>query len=103
MEAFDMNNILIQRDLLAPSPQNESNTAIKGKVSFADVLKNKVQEINELQLDADNAISKVELEDSGSIHGAMIALEKASISFRTMMQVRNKILEAYQEVMRMQV
>ena len=98
-----MNNILIQRDLLAPSPQNESNTAIKGKVSFADVLKNKVQEINELQLDADNAISKVELEDSGSIHEAMIALEKASISFRTMMQVRNKILEAYQEVMRMQV
>lgn len=98
-----MNNILIQRDLLAPSPQNESNTAIKGKVSFADVLKNKVQEINELQLDANNAISKVELEDSGSIHEAMIALEKASISFRTMMQVRNKILEAYQEVMRMQV
>jgi flagellar hook-basal body complex protein FliE len=103
MEAFDMNNILIQRDLLVPSPQNEGNTAIKGKVSFADVLKNKVQEINELQLDADNAISKVELENSGSIHEAMIALEKASISFRTMMQVRNKILEAYQEVMRMQV
>lgn len=98
-----MNNILIQRDLLAPSPQSESNTAIKDKGSFADVLKNKVQEINELQLDADNAISKVELGNSGSIHEAMIALEKASISFRTMMQVRNKILEAYQEVMRMQV
>ena len=98
-----MNNILIQRDLLVPSPQNESNTDTKGKVSFADVLKNKVQEINKLQLDADTAISKVELENSGSIHEAMIALEKASISFRTMMQVRNKILEAYQEVMRMQV
>lgn len=98
-----MNNILIQRDLLAPSPQKESNAATKGTVSFADVLKNKVQEINELQLDADNAISRVELEDSGSIHEAMIALEKASISFRTMMQVRNKILDAYHEVMRMQV
>lgn len=98
-----MNNILIQRDLLVPSPQNESNKDTKGNVSFADVLKNKVQEINELQLDADSAISKVEFENSGSIHEAMIALEKASISFRTMMQVRNKILEAYQEVMRMQV
>ncbi|MEA1897268.1 MAG: flagellar hook-basal body complex protein FliE [Bacteroidota bacterium] len=98
-----MNNILIQRNLLTPSPQKESNTATKGDVSFADVLKNKAQEINTLQLDADNAISKVELEDSGSIHEAMIALEKANISFRTMMQVRNKILEAYQEVMRMQV
>jgi flagellar hook-basal body complex protein FliE len=103
MEVSGMTNILIQRDLLTPNLQKESNTATKGKVSFADVLKNKVQEINELQLDADNAISKVELEDSGSIHEAMIALEKASISFRTMMQVRNKILEAYQEVMRMQV
>ncbi len=98
-----MNNILIQRDLLVPSPQNASNTNTKVNGSFADVLQNKVQEINELQLDADNAISKVELENSGSIHEAMIALEKASISFRTMMQVRNKILEAYQEVMRMQV
>jgi len=98
-----MNNILIQRNLLAPSPQKESKADTKGKVSFADVLKNKVQEINELQLDADKAISRVELEDSGSIHEAMIALEKASISFRAMMQVRNKILEAYQEVMRMQV
>jgi flagellar hook-basal body complex protein FliE len=98
-----MNNILIQRNLLTPSPQKESNTTTKGDVSFADVLKNKAQEINTLQLDADNAISKVELEDSGSIHEAMIALEKANISFRTMMQVRNKILEAYQEVMRMQV
>ena len=98
-----MNNILVQRDLLVPSPQNKSNTDTKDNGSFADVLKNKVQEINQLQLDADSAISKVELGNSGSIHEAMIALEKASISFRTMMQVRNKILEAYQEVMRMQV
>ncbi len=98
-----MNNVLIQGDSLALTPQKETNKVTKSKVSFADLLKNKVQEINKLQLDADNAISKVELKDSGSIHEAMIALEKASISFRTMMQVRNKILEAYQEVMRMQV
>ncbi|MGO9212512.1 MAG: flagellar hook-basal body complex protein FliE [Syntrophales bacterium] len=41
--------------------------------------------------------------NSGSIHDAVIALEKADLSFRKMIQVRNKILEAYQEVMRMQV
>jgi len=45
----------------------------------------------------------VELQDSGSIHEAMIALEKANISFRVMMTVRNKIMDAYQEIMRMQV
>ena len=99
-----MNNILIQRDLVSLDPQKEINrTTTKNKVSFVDILKDKVQEINKLQLDADKAISNVELKDSGSIHEAMIALEKASISFRTMMQVRNKILEAYKEVMRMQV
>ncbi|NIA11254.1 MAG: flagellar hook-basal body complex protein FliE [Nitrospiraceae bacterium] len=98
-----MNNILIQGDSINLNPQNETNRTTKNKVSFANLLKDKVQEINKLQLDADDAISKVELKDSGSIHEAMIALEKASISFRTMMQVRNKILDAYKEVMRMQV
>jgi len=72
-------------------------------VSFGNVLKDAIMDINKLQNDADNAIAKVQLEDAGSIHGAMIALEKAGISFQVMMQVRNKILDAYQEVMRMSV
>jgi flagellar hook-basal body complex protein FliE len=71
--------------------------------SFGSVLKDAIQDINKLQNDADKAIAKVQLEDAGSIHEAMIALEKAGISFQVMMQVRNKILDAYQEVMRMQV
>jgi len=74
-----------------------------GKTEFSTILKNKVNEINQLQSDADQAITKVELGNSGSIHDAIIALEKADLSFRKMIQVRNKILEAYQEVMRMQV
>ncbi len=71
--------------------------------AFGDVLKNAIMDINNLQNDADKAIANVQLEDAGSIHDAMIALEKAGISFQVMMQVRNKILDAYQEVMRMQV
>lgn len=71
--------------------------------SFGSVLKNAIQDINKLQTDADKTIAKVQLEDASSIHEAMIALEKAGISFQVMMQVRNKILDAYQEVMRMQV
>jgi len=67
------------------------------------MLKQAVTEINRLQNNADQAITNVQLGRSGSIHEAMIALEKADLSFRAMMQVRNKILEAYQEVMRMQV
>jgi flagellar hook-basal body complex protein FliE len=67
------------------------------------MLKQAVTEISQLQNNADKAITSVQLGQSGNIHEAMIALEKADISFRAMMQVRNKILEAYQEVMRMQV
>jgi flagellar hook-basal body complex protein FliE len=72
-------------------------------VSFGTVLKDAILDINKLQNDADQAIAKVQLEDAGSIHDAMIALEKAGISFQVMMQVRNKILDTYQEIMRMQV
>ncbi|MBW2559664.1 MAG: flagellar hook-basal body complex protein FliE [Deltaproteobacteria bacterium] len=80
------------------------NAAVRGDGdSFGTLLRGKIEEINQLKLDADDAIAKVELSDSGSIHNAMIALEKADISFRAMMQVRNRMLEAYQEVMRMQV
>ncbi len=92
------------------NPLQSSTTAGKlqeggqeGKAEFSTILKNKLNEINQLQLDADQAITNVELGNSGSIHEAVVALEKADLSFRTMMQVRNKIIEAYQEIMRMQV
>ena len=100
-----MNNMAIRGDLMPPilDTKNESGTVRGDEVSFLDVIKEKIGEVNKLQIDADTAIARVELSDSGSIHEAMIALEKASISFKAMMQVRNKILEAYQEVMRMQV
>ena len=100
-----MDNIPIRGDLMPPISDalGESGKVGGNKGSFGDLLKNKIEEISKLQSDADSAIAKVELSDSGSIHEAMIALEKASISFKTMLKVRNKLLEAYQEVMRMQV
>jgi flagellar hook-basal body complex protein FliE len=80
-------------------------TGGKGKAdtSFGNVLNDIVDEINKQQIEADEAVARVELDDSASIHDAIIAMEKANISFRTMLQVRNKIVEAYQEIMRMQV
>ena len=71
--------------------------------SFGSVLKDAISDISKLQNDADKTIAKVQLEDAGSIHEAMNALEKAGITFQVMMQFRNKILDSYQEVMRMQV
>ena len=85
------------------APEKPDSEKQAGGSSFGSVLKDTISDINKLQNDADKTIAKVQLEDAGSIHEAMIALEKAGISFQVMMQVRNKILDAYQEVMRMQV
>ncbi len=69
---------------------------------FKSVLKTAIQDVNTLQLQADDAVAKLQA-NKGSMHEALIAMEKASLSFQTMLQVRNKIVDAYQEVMRMQV
>jgi flagellar hook-basal body complex protein FliE len=101
-----MNKVTMQSDALKPSSQAikpVGKDPAKPQGAFGDMLKQAVTEINQLQNNADKAITGVQLGQSGSIHEAMIALEKADISFRAMMQVRNKILDAYQEIMRMQV
>ena len=100
-----MNDMLIRGDLMPPisDTPGKSGKVGENEGAFGNLLKNKIEEINKLKLDANDAIEKVELSDSGSIHEAIIAMEKASISFKTMLQVRNKMLEAYQEVMRMQM
>ena len=102
----DMNNMLIRGgDLLPPSlniPKPDVELPTAGK-PFSSVLKDAITDINKLQTNADEAIAQVQLGNTASIHEAMIALEKAGLSFRAMMQVRNKIMDAYQEVMRIQV
>lgn len=75
----------------------------KGEKSFGEVLKASIKEVNRLQGAANHAIEELALGETKNIHETMIALEKAEISFKLMFQVRNKILEAYQEVMRMGV
>ncbi|HET6489520.1 MAG TPA: flagellar hook-basal body complex protein FliE [Syntrophales bacterium] len=101
-----MDKVTTQKTVSNPSPQTikpVGKDSGKPQGAFGDMLKQAVTEINQLQNNADKAITGVQLGQSGSIHEAMIALEKADISFRAMMQVRNKILDAYQEIMRMQV
>ena len=71
---------------------------------FAAVLKSSLTEVNEMQQKADAAVTALATGDGKvSLHETMIAMEQADVSFRMMMQVRNKIVEAYQEILRMQV
>ncbi len=71
--------------------------------SFADTLAESLDKVNNLQKEADKAIEDFAIGKTRNIHETMIAVNKADLAFRLTMQVRNKIVEAYQEVMRMQV
>jgi len=74
-----------------------------GQGSFAGMLKSSLAEVNQLQQKADAAITALATGEKASLHDTMIAIEQADVSFRLMMQVRNKIVDAYQEIMRIQV
>ncbi len=89
------------RTILGNSAQVEKSKEA-GEGSFVDVLKNSISEVNDLQKAAETATGEL-LKGSGSIHNTVIAVEEADLSFRLMMKVRGKIVDAYQEVMRMQV
>lgn len=71
--------------------------------SFGEMLAGAIDEVGKAQQQADQAVEKLQTGEARNIHEVMIALEKASISTRLMVQMRNKIVEAYQEVMRMQI
>ncbi len=70
---------------------------------FNNVLKSAMGEVGELQAKANQSIQQMVGEGKGDLQETMIALEKADVSFKLMMQIRNKVLDAYQEIMRMQV
>lgn len=62
-----------------------------------------VSKVNDMQVHSDQSIQALASGENKNLHEVMISMEKASISFLFMSQVRNKAIEAYQEVMRMQV
>lgn len=80
-----------------------AHTGVSAGQSFGDALKESMNEVNNMQLDADKSIEALVSGENKDIHGTMIALSKADLAFRMTVQVRNKVLDAYQEVMRMQV
>jgi flagellar hook-basal body complex protein FliE len=70
--------------------------------SFADQLKSKIGEVNQLQNDADAAMQTATVKGASNIHETMIHLEEANMGLLLLSKFRNKALDAYHEVMRMQ-
>jgi flagellar hook-basal body complex protein FliE len=74
-----------------------------GAGSFADALQDAFEGADRLQHDADDTVRRFATGDIEDVHQVMLALDRADLSFRMTLEVRNKLVEAYQEVMRMPV
>ena len=73
------------------------------KVDFGQLMEVAMGAINKTQVEADAAIAKLAAGQDIELHSVMIAAEKASMTLQLALQIKNKITEAYQEVMRMQI
>lgn len=88
--------------LVAGAPATAAPPAPAGG-SFGQVLSQMVQEVNTKQAASSQTVQDLIEGQNVSLHQAVIAMEEASVSFQLMVEVRNKLLESYQELMRMQV
>jgi flagellar hook-basal body complex protein FliE len=70
---------------------------------FRDLLSNTIATVNQQQNDADNAVNQFLKGDSIELHSVALAGQRADLSMDLFLQVRNKVLSAYQEIMKMQM
>lgn len=97
---------VIDRGSQVESPSAPNIPGIEDKSGgrpFTQVLNESLEKVNEMQLQADRAAKELIAGRNKNIHETMLMMEKADMSFKLMMQVRNKVIEAYREIMRMQV
>jgi flagellar hook-basal body complex protein FliE len=96
-------NFLLPNKLEDSTSKSAGSTSGESEVDFAALLKDALSGVNDAQLEADEAVQKVMSGETKDIHSTMVALQKADVSLKLMLEVKNKIVEAYQEVMRTQV
>ncbi len=100
-----MNNLITNLPAVPNLDQFTSQPASgasDGEGNFGSVLKSAINQVEQLHGSAEQQVTDLLKGDRSDVHNVMIAVEKADIAFQLMMQVRNKIVSAYQEVSRMQ-
>lgn len=75
----------------------------KAGSSFGNILANTIDKVNQTDLQGDLAIENLNTGKAESLHEVMIAVEEADMAIRMLVQMRNKALEAYNEIMRLQI
>ncbi|MFE8695188.1 flagellar hook-basal body complex protein FliE [Cytobacillus sp. FJAT-53684] len=92
-------------NIFKPQTENKTRTytPYEAQQSFASVLKESIDKVNESQIQSDKMTDKLVKGEAVDLHQVMIASQKASITMQATLEIRNKVIEAYQETMRMQV
>jgi len=85
---------------LAPIPEGTSEASPH---SFASFLKSSINEVNHIQSAANESVQRLVSGEEQDVHETMLLVEKAELAFKTMGQIRSKVIEAYREIMRMQI
>lgn len=101
-----MNELSIKPLAVGPAAtaRPERATAMPGsREGFGSILKDSLGQVNQLHHEANQAVEALAAGRSTDVHNTMIALQKADVSFRLLMQIRNKVVSAYETVMRMQI
>jgi flagellar hook-basal body complex protein FliE len=95
-----MGDLKIQ-DLQHVPVSNNGNVKQKGSAEFAKVMKGAINNVDKMEREANRSIVGL-LQGKADIHETMVAIQKADISMRLLLTIRNKVIDAYREIMRMQ-
>ena len=98
--------LLMQMRAMAAQAQGKTTetTGAAGQSDFSNLLKQSVDKVNETQIETKNLQNAFQAGDPNvNVSEVMVAMQKSNVSFQAMLQVRNKLVSAYQEIMNMQV
>ncbi|BBO88302.1 flagellar hook-basal body complex protein FliE [Desulfosarcina ovata] len=100
-----MNDLTITnlQSLLPQLETSASQSKATSSAPFSSYVKQMLKETNQKMLDSDQAIEDLTTGKNTDIHNTMIAMQKAEISFELVMQIRNKLIDAYDEIKRMSI
>jgi len=102
MSEIKIDEIRRQLEDITLKPKSSEKSNDKG-ADFSNILKNAVDHVNKDQINSGKAVENAITGKEGNLHSTLIALEKADVSFKLMMQVRNKLMESYKEIMNTRV
>ena len=86
-----------------PNDPSDGLSVSQTEQKFSDFITSTINQVNESQTEGDLAIQKLNSGEAQNLHDVMISVEQADISLRMLVQIRNKAIQAYEEIMRMQI